>query len=60
MPSNKRVFTLRLSDDDYGKMRYVAENNNRSMANYIEWLCKNDIAAYEKEHGEIIIPQDEQ
>ncbi len=56
MPSLKRIFTLRLSDDDYEKMRIIAAADNRSMANSIEQLVKHCIAEYEKEHGEIKLP----
>lgn len=56
MASDKRVFTLRLTESDYEKMRIISANNNRSMANYIEWLVKQEIAAYEKENGVIPVP----
>ena len=55
MPSMKRVFTLRLDDDDYDKMKIISSRDNRSMANYIEKLVKRDIAAHESKHGEIEI-----
>jgi predicted transcriptional regulator len=55
----KRIFTLRLSDDDYDKMKIIAEHDNRSMANHIEKLVKREIAEYEAAHGEIRITEDE-
>lgn len=58
MPSQKRIFTLRLFDDDYEKMKIIASNDGRSMANYIERLVKSDIASYEAEHGEITIEEE--
>lgn len=58
MPSAKRIFTLRLFDDDYEKMKVIAANDNRSMANYIELMVKERISAYEAEHGPIEVPED--
>ena len=59
MPSQKRIFTLRLADADYDKMRIIAITDNRSMANYIEKLVKNEIERYEAEHGVIKIEEEE-
>lgn len=53
MPSNKRIFTLRLTDSDYEKMKIIADKDNRSMANYIEKLVKQEIEQYEQKNGEI-------
>ena len=58
MPSTKRIFTLRLTDDDYEKMRIIAEKDNRSMANYIEWLVKQCVTDWEAKHGEIALTED--
>lgn len=58
VPSLKRVFTLRLEDEDYEKMKIISANNHRSMANQIEYLVKKFIAEYEKEHGQIKIKVD--
>ncbi len=57
MPSLKRTFTLRLEDDDYDKMKIIAAKDNRSMANAIEWLVKQEIAHYEAEIDEILLPE---
>jgi len=59
MPSLKRIFTLRLHDDDYEKMKYIAQLDNRSMANYIEKMVQNEIARYEKENGVIAVDVDQ-
>lgn len=53
MPSTKRIFTLRLEDECYEKMRVIAASDNRSMANYIESMVKEEIRTYESKHGEI-------
>lgn len=36
MATNKRVFTLRLSDDVFDKIGILAANEHRSMTSYIE------------------------
>ena len=36
MPTNKRVFTLRLSDEVFDKIGALAAREHRSMTNYIE------------------------
>ena len=59
MPSAKRIFTLRLEDDDYDKMKVIAAKDNRSMANYIEKLVKEEIDVFEAEHGEIRLAEEE-
>ena len=56
MQSNrKKMFTLRLNDEVYEKMKIIAEESNRSMANYIEWLCINCIDDYEDKNGAISV-----
>ncbi|NPV93208.1 MAG: Arc family DNA-binding protein [Firmicutes bacterium] len=55
MPSDKRVFTLRLTDEDYEKIKILSATNNRSMANQIEYLVRRFIADHEKKHGLIKI-----
>jgi hypothetical protein len=53
MPTDKRVFTLRLQDDNFNKIKYIAEKNKRSIAMQIEFLVEQYISEYEKEHGKI-------
>ena len=52
---SKKMFTLRLEDEIYDKMKVIADENNRSMANYIEWLCMNCIESYETDKGTIFV-----
>ena len=59
MPSNKRIFTLRLTDEDYSKIKAISERDNRSMANYIENLVKLKIEIYETENGAIVLDSEE-
>ena len=38
MPTNKRVFTMRLSDEVFDKIGALAAREHRSMTNYIEYV----------------------
>ena len=38
MSSNKRVFTLRLSDEVFDKIGILATRDHRSITNYIEYV----------------------
>uniref|UniRef100_A0A7V4NF17 Arc family DNA-binding protein n=1 Tax=Fervidobacterium pennivorans TaxID=93466 RepID=A0A7V4NF17_FERPE len=53
MPSRKRQFTLRLDEDNFLKIKYIAQQNRRSTANQIEFLIEQHIREWEKTHGEI-------
>ena len=56
MPSTrKKMFTLRIDEEVHDKIKVIADENNRSTANYIEWLCKNCIDDYEKRNGAIYV-----
>ena len=60
MASNKRVFTLRLSDDVFDKIGVLATRDHRSMTNYIEYVLLSHIEAVEKENGKIVTQCGEQ
>lgn len=53
MATNKRVFTLRLSDEVFDKIGALATNNHRSMTNYIEFVLIRHLEQIEKEQGKI-------
>lgn len=53
MATNKRVFTLRLEEDNFDKIRHIADKNKRSIAKQIEYLIEQHINDYEREHGPI-------
>ena len=53
MATNKRVFTLRLSDEVFDKIGVLATREHRSMTNYIEYVLLKDINDIEAEQGEI-------
>ena len=53
MATNKRVFTLRLSDEVFDKIGVLAPREHRSMTNYIEYVLLKHINDIEAERGEI-------
>ena len=53
MATDKRVFTLRLTDDVFEKIGILATSEHRSMTNYIEYVLLKHLDEYEKEHGAI-------
>lgn len=53
MATNKRVFTLRLSDEVFDKIGVLATNEHRSMTNYIEYVLIQHLEQLEKEQGKI-------
>ena len=53
--TRKKMFTLRLDEEVYAKMKVISDESNRSMANYIEWLCMNCIEDYESQKGVIFV-----
>lgn len=54
--TDKRQFTLRIQDDTYEKIRYLAYVERRSIAMEIETAILSYISAYEKDHGIIPVP----
>lgn len=59
MATNKRVFTLRLSDEVFDKIGILATNEHRSMTNYIEYVLMQHLEQMEKEYGTIKVEQSE-
>lgn len=53
MTTNRRVFSLRLNDNNFEKIKVIAEKNKRSINMHIEFLVEQNIAEYEKSHGTI-------
>lgn len=53
MATNKRVFTLRLSDEVFDKIGALATNQHRSMTNYIEFVLLKHLQDVEKAEGVI-------
>lgn len=59
MATDKRQFTLRVQDETYEKMRYLAYAERRSIAMEIETAMIAYIENYEKLHGPIELPEEE-
>lgn len=53
MATDKRQFTLRLRDDNFEKIRIIAERSKRSIAMQIEYVLEEFIREYEQQHGPI-------
>ena len=51
MATNKRVFTLRLSDEVFGKIGILASNEHRSMTNYIEYVLLKHLKESNRKTG---------
>lgn len=59
MATNKRVFTLRLSDEVFDKIGALATSQHRSMTNYIEFVLLKHLEDVESAKGVIDIGQAE-
>jgi len=57
MSTIKRAFTLRLQEDNFEKIKFIADKNKRSIAMQIEYLIEQHIDEYEKKNGAIPINQ---
>lgn len=57
MPSELPRFTFRVDAVTMQKLRYIADDNFRTINKELEFLVKRYIAGYEKEHG--VIPTKE-
>lgn len=55
MTTNKKVFTFRLQEENFKKIKYIADNNKRSIAMQIEYLLERYIEEYERNNGSIPI-----
>ena len=51
-------FPLRLDDELREKLRVIANKHSRSLNKEIEYLVKEYVESYEKEHGAIDLPVD--
>lgn len=59
MPSKKPQFVIRTEQEILDKIAHIAHENERSSTQEIVYLIKQRIKAYEAEHGEIILPDQE-
>lgn len=56
MATDKRAFTMRMQPENFEKIKYISEQNKRSIAMQIEFLIEHCISEYETEHGTIPVP----
>ncbi|MCI1958993.1 MAG: Arc family DNA-binding protein [Clostridia bacterium] len=59
MATEKRAFTMRMQNENFEKIKFLAEQNKRSIAMQIEFLIEKAVSEYEAKHGEIKINEDE-
>lgn len=56
MATEKKPTMLRLTNDMYEKIRYLAYLEHRSMNSEIEYALHSYISLYEQQHGVISVP----
>ena len=54
MATDKKVFTLRVSEYTYNKIGILDTKEHRSMSNYIEYVLLKHIEAIEREQGSLL------
>ena len=54
---DKSRYTLRVSPELLEKLGYIAEYEGRTKNRELEQMIKKRIADFEKEHGEIVLPE---
>lgn len=57
MATNKRPTMLRLPDELYEKIRYLAYLEHRSLNMEIEYAIQSYISAFESKNGSLQVPQ---
>lgn len=60
MSIQQNPYPLRIDKEIIEKAKVIAKENGRSLNKEIEYLLKNHISQYEKEHGPIQVSLDEQ
>ena len=53
MATNKKPFTLRMPDEVFDKIGFLATREHRSITNYIEYVLLKHLAEIEAQYGEI-------
>lgn len=54
------TFLLRMEPGILDKVRYIAKKNKRSINKEIEFVMNEHIEEYEKQHGEISLPLEQE
>ena len=58
MATTKIQTGIRFEPEVLGKIAYIAKKNCRSLNAQLEFLTQKCIEQYEKEHGEILLPEE--
>lgn len=53
--NNQKNYNLRVDENSYRKLKYVADYNHRSVNSHIEFLIEQCIFEFEKQNGKINI-----
>lgn len=56
MPSQKPRVATYTDEITIRKFKIIAAYNNKSMSEYLQEIISNNIAAYEHQHGPIVLP----
>lgn len=59
MAGNYTPFLIRVSEELLGKLKQLAAVHKRSANKEMEFALEQYVAAYEKEHGSLSLPQEE-
>ena len=55
MATDKKRYTLRVQDEVFEKIAYIAKKERRSIAMQMEYILSEYITEFEKENGKIAI-----
>lgn len=58
MPSNIPIRPIRMQDELYLKLRYIAQQENRSYNQEAVYILKQFVEAYERQNGVISVDPD--
>ena len=53
--NNQKNYNLRVDENSYKKLKYIADYNHRSVNSHIEFLIEQCINDFEKQNGKIDI-----
>ena len=57
MPSTKPIIAVRTTEEIIEKMKFIAEENGRSVSKEVEMIIKKHIKRYEEDNGKIKIEE---
>ena len=57
MKSRNSVVFVRTDETTAQKLKVIAEREGRTLNRQVEYFCREAIARYEREHGEVEVPE---